>query len=259
MQVDDEVEAMSSPKPSEPTPPGAVLEERAQEPAATQEMGDGDDELDVAADELLVDDLDEDFTFRMRDEGELSLLATDIARLGQLFPIDVRPSGEGRYQVICGFRRLAAIKFLQREKVQARLHDGLSDEDALLMALASTIHAEPLPREGLESLKGRLEREGRLFSAAQDMLERALMTEDPLAPETVGEDGTPVEVKTTSSNEEEIDADELADDVTLRLGEINQDLALLADVFSSLDDGKRQELLTQLRYSSDLVAFLEGK
>ncbi len=216
----------------------------------------------LAPETLSLDLVDEDTTFRMREEGDLSALATDIARLGQLFPVDVRPAGEGRYQLVCGFRRVAALKFLQRERVLARVHEELSDEDALLMSLASAIHALPLTPEALFELKVTLEQAGRLFPAAQDMLDRALLTEDPLAPETVNEDGSPAtepEAEAEGDDEEEVDADELADDVTLRLGEINQDLALLADVFASLDEAKRSELLTQLRYSSELVAFLEGK
>ena len=76
------------------------------------------------------------------------------------------------------------------------------------------------------------------------MLAKALATDDELAPENV---------------EEEVDADELAADVTVRLAQCNQDLSLLADVFDQLDDEKREALLTQLKYSIDLVAFLESK
>ena len=76
------------------------------------------------------------------------------------------------------------------------------------------------------------------------MLEKALAVGDDLSPESV---------------EEEVDADELAADVTVRLGQANQDLSLLADVFNELDEGRREELLKQLRYSAELVAFLESK
>jgi ParB-like chromosome segregation protein Spo0J len=192
---------------------------------------------------LSLDRLDEDTTFQLRPEGDLSLLATDIARLGQLFPVDVRLKPPDRFQVICGFRRVAALRFLQRERVVARLHANLSDEDALLMALADVIHAAPIDHAELEALKARLDDEGRLGAEAKDMLEKALSPDDTLAPEMV---------------EEEIDAEELAMDATARLGELNQDLALLADVFTSLDEDKRQELLEQLRYASDLVTYLEG-
>lgn len=184
-----------------------------------------------------------DTTFRMRPEGEITPLATDIARLGQLFPVDVRLVGEDRYQILCGFRRVAALRFLKRDKVQARVHRGISDEDSLLMALAAAIHASPVDREELEARREQLEAEGRLTAPIRDMLEKALATEDALAPE---------------STEEEVDADELAADAAQRLGALNQDLSLLADVFASLDESRRAELLMQLRYSAELVAYLEG-
>jgi len=97
-------------------------------------------------------------------------------------------------------------------------------------------------REDLEAQRARLEAEGRLTPIARDMLEKALTTGESLAPESV---------------EEEVDADELAAEATQRLVDLNQDLALLADVFADLDETRKQELLTQLRYSADLVAWLE--
>ncbi|WP_426730564.1 ParB/RepB/Spo0J family partition protein [Myxococcus faecalis] len=187
--------------------------------------------------------LEDESAYRLRPEGDVSGLATDIARLGQLFPVDVRPRGNERYQLVCGFRRVAALRFLKRDAVQARVHTDLSDEDALLMSLAEAIHATPVEPEVLEAKRDQLESEGRLSAAVADMLAKALATDESLAPEGV---------------EEEIDADELASDVSQRLGAINQDLSLLADVFASLDESRRAELLMQLRYSSELVAYLEG-
>lgn len=200
----------------------------------------------VAPAMIALDRIDEDPMFQIREEGDITALATDIARLGQLFPVDIRLKPPDRFQIISGFRRVAALRFLHRDRVLARLHTDLGDEDALLMALVSAIHALPVEAEALEKVKARLEGEGRLTPAIRSMLEKALAPEDDLAPETV--DG-----------EQEIEAEELANDVTLRLGEINQDLSLLADVFDSLDAQRQEELLTQLRYSSELVAYLEGK
>ncbi|MGV3619634.1 MAG: ParB N-terminal domain-containing protein [Archangium sp.] len=194
-----------------------------------------------------LDRVDEDATFMVRDAAELedvAGLATDIARLGQLFPIDVRLVPPDRFQVITGFRRVSALRFLQREKVLARLHTDVSDGDATLMSLASAIHAKSVSSEALSALREKLDAEARLSPSARDMLEKALTTEDGLAPENV---------------EEEVDADELAADVTARLGQANQDLSLLADVFADLEPERREELLRQLRYSIDLVAFLESK
>ncbi len=192
---------------------------------------------------LPLEKLLDDSAFRLRPEGDVSGLATDIARLGQLFPVDVRPAGEDRYQLVCGFRRVAALRFLKRDAVQARIHLRLTDEDALVMSLAEAIHATPVEPEVLEAKRDELEAQGRLSAAVRDMLEKALATEDTLAPEGV---------------EEEIDADELAQEVAQRLGAINQDLSLLADVFAALDEARKAELLMQLRYSSELVTYLEG-
>lgn len=195
-------------------------------------------------------DIDERFRVRAEDEGDISALATDVARLGQLFPVDLMLRAPDRFVVITGFRRVAALKFLQREKVLARLHTDLTDEDATLLALAESIHSQPVRRAELATYRERLSKEGRLTAAARDMLDKALAEDDGLAPEEYSEEG---------EEEEEVDADELASDVTARLGAINQDLSLLADVFADLDEARRDELLTQLKYSADLVAFLESQ
>ncbi|MCP3168575.1 ParB N-terminal domain-containing protein [Myxococcus qinghaiensis] len=221
--------------------------------ASEEEEEDSEPEMLAAPEERLagrvvtvlmpLERLEDESAYRLRPEGDVSGLATDIARLGQLFPVDVRPRGGESYQLVCGFRRVAALRFLKRDAVQARVHTDLSDEDALLMSLAEAIHATPVEPEVLEAKRDQLEAQGRLSAAVADMLAKALATDDELAPEGV---------------EEEIDADELAGDVSQRLGTINQELSLLADVFTSLDESRRAELLMQLRYSSELVAYLEG-
>lgn len=246
------------------TPEPVVLAPPAPAPAAVQDVDDGalsdeedDDAIEVEPHEvprhfsapafLPLERLDPDETFRIRPAAELddvTALATDLARLGQLFPIDVRLVPPDRIQIITGFRRVAALRFLQREKVVARLHTELSDGDAMLMAIASAIHSRSVDGEALKAVQERLESEGRLSPPARDMLIKALAADDALSPENV---------------EEEVDADELASDVSMRLSQCNQDLSLLADVFDQLDDEKREALLTQLRYSSDLVTFLESK
>ena len=194
-----------------------------------------------------LDALDEDDTFQLLPPGDVGRLAMDLARLGQAFPVDVRRrEGTDRFQLVAGFRRVAALRFLQRPSVLARIHASLSDEDALLVALAGVLHGTAPTPEELVVIEGRLEQEGRLSAAARDMLGRAQATDDGLAPESVGGDG-----------EEEVDADELAGELTARMGEVNQDLALLAPVFDALEPGRRAELLQQLRYAAELVAYFE--
>lgn len=197
----------------------------------------------VAPAHIPLERIDEDTSFQLRPVGDVSTLATDIARLGQLFPVDVRFMPPDRFQVICGFRRVAALRLLKRDRVLARLHTELSEQDALLMALAAALHDAPVEREHLLARREQLEAEGRLTPIARDMLAKALGEEGALQPEGV---------------EEEVDADELAVQTARRLGELNQDLASLADVFADLDEERREELLTQLRYSRDLVAWLES-
>jgi ParB-like chromosome segregation protein Spo0J len=194
-----------------------------------------------------LDALDDDATFQLRPEGDVARLAMDLARLGQAFPVDVRPrEGTDRFQLLSGFRRVAALRFLQRTTVLARVHDGLDDEDALLLALAGALHGSAASPEELGDIEARLEQEGRLSPAARDMIDRARATDDGLAPESVGIEG-----------EEEVDADELASELTARIGELNQDLAVLAPVFDALEPGRRAELLQQLRYAAELVAYFE--
>ena len=204
----------------------------------------------MVAELIAIDRIDDGPQFQVRPLGDLSALATDLARLGQLFPVHVRPRGE-RYQLICGYRRLAALKFLRRVQVLACVHPSLSDQDALLMAVASAIHGAAASRDDLAGFKDTLEREGRLSSAVRLMLDNALAADSNLAPESA-------EDAEREGNEEEVEADELAEDVAARLGELNHDLALLADVFPSLEGRRREELLRQLRYPAELIAYLEG-
>lgn len=200
---------------------------------------------------IALDRIDADDTFRIRPAGDTERLAQNLARLGQLFPVDLRPRPPDRFQIVCGFRRVEALRFLQRDTVVARLHSDLSDDDALLMAISATIDVEPVSAEELQALQQRLLSEGRLSPAARDMLDKVL-EEGGLAPEEVeGEAG--------EAKEEEVEADELAEDVTTRMAELNQDLALLADVFPSLDAETKQALLQQLSYAAELVAYLERK
>jgi ParB family chromosome partitioning protein len=238
----DSAPASSEAAPALPDAPMPSLPPRVEAPASAPL----DRPLEVEERLVPLEALDEDTAFRLRAEGEVGRLAMDLARLGQAFPIEVRRrEGTDRFQILTGFRRVAALRFLQRTQVLARVHSRLSDEDALLVALADVLHGSALTMEEAAQLQGQLEAEGRLSAAARDMLARAQAPDDGLAPETVG------------SGEEEVDADELAASLAVQLAELNQDLAVLAPVFEALDPGRRAELLQQLRYAAELVAYFE--
>lgn len=192
-----------------------------------------------------------DGALKLRPEGDVDALATSIARLGQLFPVEVRRRSDGRYEVICGFRRVAALRLLKRERLLARVHSGLSDADALLIAVTDLLQQRPPPQDELVAARERLEAQGLLFAPVRDALDRAILPPDEtLAPELVGEG---------AEQQEEVELDTLAADVVERLSQVNQDLALIADLFGALDSGTQAALLEQLSYPARLRAYLTGE
>ncbi|MCL2626818.1 MAG: hypothetical protein FWD46_08425 [Cystobacterineae bacterium] len=79
---------------------------------------------------------------------------------------------------------------------------------------------------------------------------------DEEAAEVVVLDDTEIEDDAEEGGQE-VDADELAMDVAMRMATINQDLSLVADVFLDLEPEQRAMLLKQLYYACDMVAYLE--
>ncbi len=130
----------------------------------------------------------DDATFRLREEGDVAALAASMGRLGQLVPLELRPlPGAGaipRYQVVSGFRRIAALRLLRRERALARVHPGFSDEDAWGLALSQALLTEPLDRAAVEALRARLEPAGaaRVAPWAEELLDEALVRA-PVEPE----------------------------------------------------------------------------
>ena len=135
----------------------------------------------VALSEIAADE-----TFRLRPDGDVSQLATSLGRLGQLAPVELRAwhdaaAGAPRWQVVSGFRRLAAVRLLARERVLSRLHDDLSDEDAWGLALGEALLREPLSTSELQALRERLRVAG-VAPWADELVDEALVRA-PLSPE----------------------------------------------------------------------------
>jgi hypothetical protein len=130
--------------------------------------------------------IEEDATFRLREEGDVSALASSMGRLGQLVPLELRllsaaPDAPLRYQLLAGFRRVAALKLLRRERALARVHPGFSDEDAWALALAQGLLTEPLDRAAVAALGLRLAHDGTAPWAAE-LIDEALVRA-PIEPE----------------------------------------------------------------------------
>jgi ParB family chromosome partitioning protein len=243
-------------------------------------------------------DVSDDATFRLRDEGDVAALAASIGRLGQLAPVELRPlpgaQGGPRWQVVAGFRRLAAVRLLARERVLARVHAELGDEDAWGLALGEALLAEPLLASELEALRERLAESG-IAPWAEELLPDAL-ARSPVDPDLrerylellergeeveeaeEAEEGAPdaaevereAEVAIDAEPEaeaeagaagddetEEVTAEELAEDLAHRMYALNQDLALAADAWAELPPEGRRMIVAQASYVARLLPFLE--
>ncbi|HEX9241359.1 MAG TPA: ParB N-terminal domain-containing protein [Anaeromyxobacter sp.] len=227
-----------------------------------------------AVDFVPLADVDADATFRLREEGDVADLASSIGRLGQLVPIELRPlPGLGpedppRWQVVAGFRRLAALKLLARERVLARVHGTLDDDDAWGIALAHALLATPLGVAELEALRARL---AGLRTAAwaeehvEDAIERATVaaavSEAEPAPDAEPEPEPEPQVEPEDAGPVEVTADELAEDLAARLNEVNQDLALAFESWGDLPAEGRRAILEQAEYVAALLPHLrrEGR
>lgn len=240
----------------------------------------------------------DDATFRLREEGDVSALAASVGRLGQLAPVELRlappgPGGARRYQVVAGFRRLAALRMLVRERVLARVHEQLDDDDAWGLALGHALLTEPLDGPALERLRARLAGT-RAARWADDLLDEALVRApvspdvrerffeflrgapaapaqpadaaehdaaeagraepEAAAPDALAAAGAPEDdVEVT-----EVTPEELSEDVARRMWEVNQDLALAAESWRDLPEDGRTAILSQLRWVAAMLAHLEG-
>ncbi len=240
---------------------------------------------------VLVDELAGDETFRLRPDGDVSALATSLGRLGQLAPVELRPlPGAGsdgpRFQLVSGFRRLAAVRLLARESVLARVHAELSDEDAWALALSDALLHEPFTEEELEALRGRLRASGTAPWAEElvdDAIVRApqppevrerfydfLQARGGVAPapapveddvETGERSATAEPSQAEPAREEiiEVTPEELARDLASRLSALNQDLALAWESWRELPEEDRREIVLGARYVARLFPFLAGE
>ena len=77
------------------------------------------------------------------DRGDVSELATSIDRHGLLHPIVVRPTNEGKFELIAGSRRLAAVRLLGWRKISCQIIE-LNDKEAFEVALAENVNRKTL-------------------------------------------------------------------------------------------------------------------
>ncbi len=94
------------------------------------------------------------------DDEAIAALAASIREVGILQPLVVRRSGDGRYELIAGERRLRAARLAGLTTVPVVLRES-GDEDLLREALIENIHREDLnPIEQAEAFRQLLEELG---------------------------------------------------------------------------------------------------
>jgi len=96
--------------------------------------------------------VDDEFNCRQGITKEsVETTAASIAQDGLLFPVDVQPieeladaPGGFKYRLVCGFRRLTAVKQLGWETIPARLREGLNERQASLLNLTENLERKDL-------------------------------------------------------------------------------------------------------------------
>jgi hypothetical protein len=216
-----------------------------------------------------LDAIAEDVTFRLREEGDVSALAASLGRLGQLVPVELRPlpvaaPGAPRYQLVAGFRRVEALRCLLRERVLARVHAELGDEDAWAIALCEALLHEPLDAPALDALAARLaERPGVAWAA--ELIDEARVRA-PVSPEQREHffaflRGEPLPAGPGAEGEEsptvEVTPEELAEQLAAQMYEVNADLALASEAWEHLPPEGRRAIVEQARYVAALLPHLK--
>lgn len=141
--------------------------------------------------------IDEPELFSMRDikASNITELAENIKNMGRLVnPLFLRPSKkQGRYELVCGHRRLKALRQLKWKNAPCRIQ-CLSDDDAFALAISENIgRSDPSPLE-----------EARAYLRARDQFKMSL---DSIA-EKVGKDKSTISnrIRLLSLSDKVIDA-----------------------------------------------------
>jgi hypothetical protein len=207
-----------------------------------------------------------DATFRVRAPGDVAELAVSMGRLGQLDPVDLRPLPAAsadrpgkRWQVVAGFRRMEALRLLQREKVLARVHPSLADGDAWALALAGPLFGEPWTAADLGAIAARVRASlpwaEPILAAAR---RRAAGRGGSGAPAAQATPATPAPSREPSAVLRR-DPNAFAHDLAIRAYELNQEMAAAFEGWSAIPPEGRQLVLAQLRYLVRLLPMLEGE
>lgn len=198
-------------------------------------------------------------TFLLRTTRQPGPLGESIAREGQTEPVDLRRTPTG-LQLVTGQRRLCAVQLLHRSRILARVHENLSDPQALYLALADDLDRRPWTQLEREAVRAKIEGRGQLGARLEALLERA---SEHVLEEEVEEQAAALERGTApdfdeleETSEEEVELEVLADRARDGFADACNDLAALIDVWGELDEARRSALVECVQYLVDLHPFL---
>jgi ParB/RepB/Spo0J family partition protein len=101
-----------------------------------------------------------DFRLRLAMK-DIDALAKDIRERGLICPLFVQPLEKGIYELICGYRRLAALRAMGAKESRAKVFAGLTRDQALSLAVAENVQRSDLTPLEKALLCKRLQDEGR--------------------------------------------------------------------------------------------------
>lgn len=117
-------------------------------------------QVDIALDKLFVSALNarKDLQAGQEDSG-IDELASSIRQQGLLSPLIVRPTADGRYEVLVGQRRLLSCRKVGLDPVPCLVRDDLGDTDAVTLSLVENVHrADMHPLDKARALKALYDR-----------------------------------------------------------------------------------------------------
>lgn len=79
---------------------------------------------------------------RMYEGERLQQLMDSIKNVGLMNPVIVRPTDNGKYEIICGHNRVNAVKALGHNRIKADIRYGLSDDRALELFYDSNLNQQ---------------------------------------------------------------------------------------------------------------------
>lgn len=124
---------------------------------STQEERDAEANGAIREIEIALMDPFPDHPYAVRDDEAMVELISSISQVGILDPVLLRPTDDGRYEIVSGHRRKHAAETLGIQTLPAYIRDMSEDEAIIAMTDANLQRPEILPSEKARAYKMKLE------------------------------------------------------------------------------------------------------